>query len=131
MRHAHASWAYLPVVFLLLPFLVALLGKKPIPPMQEVIDAFADRAQRAAVIAKYGDPGVVPAELGKCEMAKPVILKTEEQGGLTVYTVESRVEECTDSPAAKGTVRIFSLGWKDGRIRSFAWGGPKGGKVEY
>jgi hypothetical protein len=38
------------------------------------------------------------------------------------YTVESRVEKCEEhSAAAVGTVRIFK----------FAWGGPKGGKVEY
>lgn len=131
MRRSRWSWARFLVVFALLPFVVALLGKKPIPQMQEVIDAFPDRAKRAAVLEKYGDPGVVPPELTKCEMAKPVVKKTEEKQGLTVYTVESRVEECKDSPAAKGTIRIFSLGWKDGRIKSFAWGGPKGGKVEY
>lgn len=124
-------WVRVLLVFVLLPFLAAFLGKKPIPQMQEVMDAFADRAKRAAVLEKYTEPGVVPAELSKCEMAKPVLKKTEEKDGLTVYTVESRVEHCQDSPAAKGTVRIFSLGWKDGRIKSFAWGGPKSGKVEY
>ncbi len=125
------TWMGCLLLIALLPFLVAPVGKKAIPQMQEVINAFADRAKRAAVLEKYGDPGVVPHELTKCEMAKPVLQKTEEKDGLTVYTVESRVEECKDSPAAKGTVRIFSLGWKDGRIKSFAWGGPKGGKVEY
>jgi hypothetical protein len=48
------------------------------------------------------------------------------------YTVESRVEKCEEhSAAAVGTVRIFAMGWKGGKIVKFAWGGPKGGKVEY
>jgi hypothetical protein len=25
----------------------------------------------------------------------------------------------------------FIMGWKGGKIVKFAWGGPKGGKVEY
>ena len=33
--------------------------------------------------------------------------------------------------AAVGTVRIFAIGWKSGKIAKFVWGGPKGGKVEY
>ncbi len=129
--HRNRTWMGCLLLIALLPFLVALVGRKPIPQMQEVINAFADRAKRAAVLEKYAEPGVVPAELTLCEMAKPVLQKTEQKDGLTVYTVESRVEECQHSPAAKGTVRIFSLGWKDGKIKRFAWGGPKGGKVEY
>jgi hypothetical protein len=45
--------------------------------------------------------------------------------------MEARVEKCESSPAAVGTVRIFVMGWKNGKIAKFVWGGPKGGKVEY
>jgi hypothetical protein len=41
------------------------------------------------------------------------------------------VEKCERSEAAVGTVRIFVMGWKGGKIVKFAWGGPKSGKVEY
>jgi hypothetical protein len=54
-----------------------------------------------------------------------------ESKGVTYYTLESRVEKCEHSPAAVGTVRIFAIGWKNGKIVKFIWGGPKGGKVEY
>ena len=80
---------------------------------------------------KYGASGVVPQELTVCDMAKPVISKTEEKEGITYYTLESRVEKCEHSPTAVGTVRIFAIGWKSGKIAKFIWSGPKGGKVEY
>lgn len=106
-------------------------GPKLIPEMKELVDAFSNRAQRAAVLEKYGEPGVVPQELTICEMTKPVVNKSEEKEGITYFTLESRVEKCEHSEAAAGTVRIFVMGWKNGKIVNFAWGGPKGGKVEY
>jgi hypothetical protein len=106
-------------------------GPSVIPEMKDVIDNFTDRAKRETVLNKYGSPGVVPQELTLCDMAKPVISKTEVKEGVTFYTLESRVEKCEHSPAAVGTVRIFAIGWKDGKIAKFVWGGPKGGKVEY
>ncbi len=120
---------------LVILFLAGTLGCSSgpgiIPEMKEVVDNFTDRAKRETVLNKYGSAGVVPPELTLCEMAKPVISKTEVKEGITYYTLESRVEKCERSPAAVGTVRIFAMGWKDGKIAKFVWGGPKGGKVEY
>jgi hypothetical protein len=119
---------------LVILFLVGTLGcsgPSVSPEMKEVIDNFTDRAKREAVLNKYGSPGVIPQELTLCDMAKPVISKTEEKEGVIYYTLESRVEKCEHSPAAVGTVRIFAVGWKNGKIAKFVWGGPKGGKVEY
>jgi hypothetical protein len=100
--------------------------------MKNVIDNFTDRAKLAALMQKYGEPGVVPPELTVCDMAKPVLSKAEEKDGITYYTLESRVEKCDQhSETAVGTVRIFAMGWKGGKIVKFVWGGPKGGKVEY
>jgi hypothetical protein len=107
------------------------IGPKLAPEMKAVIDSFADRAKRAAVMQQYGEQGVVPPELTLCEMAKPVVNAVETLEGVLFYTLESRVERCENSPAAAGTVRIFRLGWKNGRIVRFEWLGPKGGKVEY
>jgi len=115
----------------LLPALLGFFGAKVIPEMKEVIDNFTDRTKLAEVLKKYGEPGVVPPELTVCEMAKPVVSKSEEKDGVTFYTLESRVDKCQESPAAVGTVRIFAMGWKAGKIVKFVWGGPKGGKVEY
>jgi hypothetical protein len=116
---------------MLLPALLGFFGGKVIPEMKEVIDNFTDRARLAEVLKKFGEPGVVPPELTVCDMAKPVVSKSEEKDGVVFYTLESRVEKCQESPAAVGTVRIFAMGWKGGKIVKFAWGGPKGGKVEY
>jgi hypothetical protein len=114
--------------------LVGILGcpsSQVIPEMKDVIDNFSHRAKLETVLNKYGAAGVVPQELTLCDMAKPVISKTEEKEGITYYTLESQVEKCEHSPAAVGTVRIFAIGWKSGKIAKFVWGGPKGGKVEY
>jgi hypothetical protein len=102
------------------------------PEMKDVIDNFTDRAKRETVLNKYAAQGVVPQELTICDMSKPVLSKTEDKEGVTYYTLESRVEKCDQhSEAAVGTVRIFAIGWKSGKIAKFVWGGPKGGKVEY
>ncbi len=115
--------------------MVAILGchsSQVIPEMKSVIDNFTDRAKLAALLQKYGEPGVVPPELTVCDMAKPVLSKAEEKDGISYYTLESRVEKCDQhSETAVGTVRIFAMGWKGGKIVKFVWGGPKGGKVEY
>jgi len=110
---------------------MGFFGPKLVPEMKELLDAFNNRVQRAAVLEKYGEQDVVPRELTMCDMARPVVTASEERDGITYYTLESRVEKCEHSEAAAGTVRIFVLGWKNGRIVGFAWGGPKGGKVEY
>jgi hypothetical protein len=107
-------------------------GPSVIPEMKEVLDNFTDRSKRETVLNKYGAQGVVPQELTICDMSKPVISTTEVKEGVTYYTLESRVEKCDQhSEAAVGTVRIFAMGWKGGKIAKFIWGGPKGGKVEY
>ena len=126
------SMAGLVLVAFLLVGISGCSGPSVIPEMKDVIDHFTDRTKLAATLQKYGEPGVVPQELTLCDMAKPVVSKAEEKEGITYYTVESRVEKCEEhSAAAVGTVRIFAMGWKGGKIVKFAWGGPKGGKVEY
>ncbi|OPY09570.1 MAG: hypothetical protein A4E67_00791 [Syntrophaceae bacterium PtaB.Bin038] len=111
--------------------LIGFFGPKVSPEMKEVIDQFSKLTQREVVLKKYAVPGVVPKELTQCDMTKPIVTKTEEKDGITYYTLESTVEKCEHSPAATGTVRIFQMGWKNGKIVKFSWGGPKGGKVEY
>lgn len=111
--------------------LIGFFGPKVSPEMKEVIDQFSKLTQREVVLKKYAVPGVVPKELTQCDMTKPIVTKTEEKEGITYYTLESTVEKCEHSPAATGTVRIFQMGWKNGKIVKFSWGGPKGGKVEY
>ena len=131
LKLLHGKGRYI-LLAILLPGIFGFFGPKLIPEMKEVVDNFSDRVKLAELLRKYGEPGVVPPELTICEMAKPVVSKTEEKDGVTYYTLESRVEKCDQhSETAVGTVRIFAMGWKGGKIVKFAWGGPKGGKVEY
>jgi hypothetical protein len=131
MAKHRSSKAGVILVVCLLAVIIGCPGSRVLPEMKDVIDNFTDRAKREAVLTRYGSAGVVPQELTICEMSKPAISKTEIKDGVTYYTLESRVEKCEHSPAAVGTVRIFAVGWKDGKIAKFVWGGPKGGKVEY
>jgi len=130
-KHRNSTAGFILVAFLLAG-IFGCPGPSVIPEMKDVVDNFTDRAKRETVLNKYGAQGVVPQELTICDMSKPVLSKTEEKEGVTYYTLESRVEKCDQhSEAAVGTVRIFAIGWKGGKIVKFVWGGPKGGKVEY
>lgn len=99
--------------------------------MKDVINNFDTPDNRTAVLDKYDNVGVVPEELTRCFFSKPIVAGSEKKGGIRYYTLESRVEACECSPTAVGTVRVFSIGWKDGKIAEFDWIGPKSGKVEY
>ena len=92
-KHRYSMAGLVLVAFLLVGIL-GCSGPSVIPEMKDVIDNFTDRAKRETVLNKYGAPGVVPQELTVCDMAKPVISKTEEKEGITYYTLESRVEKC-------------------------------------
>jgi len=84
------------------------------------------------VVTKYSvKPEIVPEAIQTCNLAKPNITKTEKKDGKVVYTAEALVEKCENSVTAVGTIRIFEIGWENGKIVSFEWHGPKGGKVEY
>jgi hypothetical protein len=132
MARYRCSTAALVLASFLMAGILGCPGPSVIPEMKDVIDNFTDRAKRETVLNKYGAPGVVPHELTICDMSKPVISKTEVKEGVTYYTLESRVDKCDQhSEAAVGTVRIFAMGWKDGKVAKFVWGGPKSGKVEY
>lgn len=122
------SYIVVPLMFLLI---AGLFGPGVIPEMKEMLDAFGNQEKLATCIAKYAQPGVMPDALMLCNLAKPIITSTEEKENILYYTCEARVEKCPQSPNAVGTVRIFTIGWEDKKVVSFAWGGPKSGAVEY
>lgn len=100
--------------------------------MKEVINNFETPDKRIPVLSKYDSTGIVPDEINLCtKFAKPVVAESEKKDGIRYYTLEAMVEACEHSPAAVGTVRVFTVGWKDGKIVAFQWGGPKSGRVEY
>ncbi|MFA5517715.1 MAG: hypothetical protein WDA74_00530 [Spirochaetota bacterium] len=119
------------VVLTLLLFFSAC-GTSVLPEMKDFMSAFGSKEKVAVVVEKYAaDSEIVPKALEICELGTPNITNTEKKDGMVLYTAEAVVEDCESSETAVGTIRIFDIGWKDGKIVSFEWQGPKGGAVEY
>ena len=103
-----------------------------IPEMKEFVDAFTVKAKMDEVVKKYATKSdLIPESIQNCELGKPNITKTEKKDNRILYTAEAVVNKCDKSPNAVGTIRIFEIGWENGKIVFFEWHGPKGGKVEY
>lgn len=103
-----------------------------IPEMKEFIDAFGAKVKMDEVVKKYATKtDIVPEAIQNCNLGKPNITKTEKKNDRILYTAEAVVNKCEKSETAVGTIRIFQIGWEKGKIVSFDWLGPKGGKVEY
>jgi hypothetical protein len=102
------------------------------PEMKEFMGALNSKEKIAMVVNKYSSaPGIVPEALQTCNLGASKITNTDKKNGTILYTAEVMVESCEKSETAAGTVRTFDVGWKDGKIVSFEWKGPKSGKVEY
>ncbi|MFO7813337.1 MAG: hypothetical protein R6V21_10250 [Pelovirga sp.] len=102
------------------------------PEMKELMGALSSKEKIAMVVDKYSSTsGIVPEALQACNLGASKITNTEKKDGTVLYTAEVLVESCEKSETAAGTVRTFDIGWKDGKIVSFDWKGPKSGKVEY
>ena len=102
------------------------------PEMKEFMGTLSSKEKIAAVVNKYSSAqGIVPESLQACNLGASKITNTEKKGGTVLYTAEVTVKSCEKSETAAGTVRTFDIGWKDGKIVSFDWKGPKSGKVEY
>ncbi len=102
-----------------------------VPEMNEFMKAVNSPKELTAAIAKFSTGDIVPAALTHCKLGHQKILHTEERDGSIFYTVEATVEKCDKSESAVGTIRVFDLGWKNGKIVDFNWHGPKSGQVEY
>ncbi|WP_321369305.1 hypothetical protein [uncultured Desulfuromusa sp.] len=102
------------------------------PEMKEFMGALSSKEKIAAVVNKYSAaPEVVPESLQACDLGASKITNTEKKGETILYTAEVTVDSCEKSETAAGTVRTFDIAWKNGKIVSFDWKGPKSGKVEY
>lgn len=120
------------LIILTFALLVAGCGPSDVPEMKEFMGALDSPQKLGSVIDKYAATAeTVPDVITDCKLGQEKILHTEERGGTIFYTVEATVETCEKSESAIGTIRVFDLGWKDGKIVDFNWHGPKSGKVEY
>lgn len=123
------------ITFILVMFMIGLLAgcekNNENPGMDEFLNAFGNKDKLTSVIKKYALPEIVPDALQACDLEKPIIKKTEKKEGITYYSAEATVRDCEQTENAKGTIRMFTIGWKENKIVKFSWGGPKSGKVEY
>lgn len=102
------------------------------PEMKDFMAAFGSKEKVKEVSVKYSSSAeIVPEALYLCILGKPNVIKADKKDGRVIYTVETKVESCEDSVTAVGTIRVFKIGWENGKIVSFDWQGPKSGKVEY
>ena len=122
------KYLIIPLFFLTL---TGFFGRSVIPEMKKFTQAFENQEKLTMAVEKYSEPGVTPDALTLCNLAEPLITKIEKKESIIYYTCEAKVEKCSQSPKAVGTVRIFTMGWENGKIISFEWGGPKSGAVEY
>lgn len=119
------------IIFTLFLFLAGC-GTSDVPEMKDFMGAISSKDKLAAAIDKYAaTKGTVPEVLTHCELGQEKIINTEERNNTVFYTVEATVEKCAKSENAVGTIRVFEIGWKDGKIVNFKWHGPKSGRVEY
>jgi Aegerolysin len=119
-------------IYLILIIFLSGCGTSDVPEMKEFMDALSSKEKISTVAKKYSStPGIIPEALQTCNLGASKITNTDEKNGIVRYTAEVKVESCDKSETAAGTVRTFDIAWKDGKIVSFDWKGPKSGKVEY
>ena len=70
------KYLVLPILFLIL---TGFFGRGVIPEMKEFTKAFGDQEKLTMAIEKYSELGVTPDALTLCNLAKPLITKTENK----------------------------------------------------
>jgi len=120
------------LVLLVVIYFTACTGAKVLPEMNEFINAFGDKKKIENVVEKFGGKDIIKiSHLTLCDLEKPIIKDRKKVGNTIIYSAESRVKSCPSSETAAGTIRMFKIGWENGRIKTFKWEGPKSGRVEY
>jgi hypothetical protein len=105
-------------------------GPKPrvhqeiIPQMRECMRAHGSPAEYEAVLKKYCAPGIIRQAMGLLVIKEPYVVNTEKKGPVITYTVEGRTV-ATSSEIPSDVVQVYRVSWKDGRVVSLEFLGPK------
>jgi hypothetical protein len=105
-------------------------GAKPrvqqeiIPQMRECMRAHGSPAEYEAALKKYCDPGIIRQAMGLLVIKEPYVVKTEKKGPVVSYTVEGRTVG-TSSEVPSDEIQVYRVGWKNARIVSLEFLGPK------
>jgi hypothetical protein len=97
---------------------------KIIPEMEECMRSHTTPEEYEAVIKKYADPGIIRQAMGLLVIRNPYVLETEQKGSAVCYTVEG-ITVGTASEIPSDIVQVYKACWRDGRIVSLEFYGPK------
>lgn len=107
-------------------------GAKPrayqevIPQMRECMRAHGSPAEYEAALKKYCDPGIIRQAMGLLVIKDPYVVRTETKGPVITYTVEGRTVG-TSGEIPSDVVQLYRVSWKDARVVSLEFLGPKKG----
>jgi hypothetical protein len=98
--------------------------KEVIPEMKECMRSHTTPGEYQAVIRKYADAGIIRQALGLLVIKEPYVVKAEKEGAVITYTVEG-VTVGTSSEIPSDVLQVYKVGWKNGKIISIEFKGPK------
>ncbi len=107
-------------------------GAKPrvhqeiIPQMRECMRAHGSPAEYEAALKKYCDPGIIRQAMGLLVIKDPYVVKTETKGPVITYTVEGRTVG-TSSEIPSDVVQVYRVSWRNAKVVSLEFMGPKKG----
>jgi hypothetical protein len=105
-------------------------GSKPrvhqeiIPQMRECMRSHGSPVQYEAVLKKYCDIGIIRQAMGLLVIKEPYVVNTETNGPVITYTVEGRTVD-TSSEIPSDVVQVYRVSWRDAKIVSLEFLGPK------
>ena len=95
-----------------------------IPQMRECMRSHGSPAEYEAVLKKYCDPGIIRQAMGLLVIKEPYVVHTETNGPVTTYTVEGRTVG-TSSEIPSDVVQVYRVSWRNAKIVSLEFMGPK------
>jgi len=105
-------------------------GAKPrayqeiIPQMRECMRSHGSPVEYEAALKKYCEPGIIRQAMGLLVIKDPYVVKTEMKGPVITYTVEGRTVS-TSSEIPTDVVQVYRVSWKNARVVSLEFLGPK------
>ncbi len=102
----------------------ASLEQEIIPEMRECMQAHGSPAQYEAALKKYCDNGIICQAMSLLVIKEPYVVNTEKKGQVVTYTVEGRTVG-TSSEIPSDVIQIYRVSWKNSKIISLEFLGPK------
>lgn len=88
------------------------------------VRAHGSPAEYEAALKKYCDPGIIRQAMGLLVIKDPYVVKTETKGPVVTYTVEGRTVG-TSSEIPSDVVQVYRVSWRNAKVVSLEFMGPK------